>query len=286
MNSNISKELVEVMRKFQTLSRSFVVIGGVSTFIYDYHEKAKPSAVRTTFTSDIDLAVRDSDKLEDVEIEKIFKELGYSPEMTSVSESSKPLIKYSKKIDQGEIEVESLVPLIGPERTRGGKLHVIKNVMRGLVAQQLRYLDILLDNPYRVKLSEVSKDENDKDRFVQIPSPGNYLLHKFLTLRRRQSSATQEKDAFYIFDILNRFEAEWNYLGSDIKRVIETFSCYREVKSFVLDFEIFFKDEKSEGIILLMNEYERGYKNKFNLSRPQAVKYFSDFIKVLKNCIG
>lgn len=114
-----------------------------------------------------------------------------------------------------------------------------------------------------------------------VPSPGCYLVHKFLTLKRRDQLAKKEKDAFYIFDILNRFESNWEFLVSEIAQTMKAFDAYKEVRSFTNDFSEFFKEPTSEGILLIMSEYNRTYVDEFDLSDAQAVAFIQSFIQKL-----
>ena len=73
----------------------------------------------------------------------------------------------------------------------------------GVVAQALRFVDLLLDEP-----AELTIDERDgEDRFagrVRVPGVGYFVLQKALTFRRRQHSQKRYKDLFYIFDVADK----------------------------------------------------------------------------------
>lgn len=100
-------------------------------------------------------------------------------------------------------------------------------------------------------------------------------------MKRRHQQPKREKDAFYIFDILNRFEKNWDFLVLDVKKAISEFKRYREVKSFASDFLAHFREATSEGTILVMNEYNRSYSDKFSLTENQVVAFVKSFSRQL-----
>lgn len=146
----------------------------------------------------------------------------------------------------------------------------------------LRFLDLLLHVPDRIPLSKLTKQNEDHDLFFQIPQPAHYLIHKYITLHRRTKIEAKQKDAFYIFDFLVRFEKSWQILIRQMQDLIQSgdFKC-RQVKDFVRSFRAFFSSETSEGVMLLMEEYNRSYAGKYKLTARQAFDQVDRFILIL-----
>lgn len=282
MRADLAKEIADVIKKLQPISKDFVVIGGVSTYLYDFHELADVVQIKTTYTQDIDIAVPAYVSKNDMDIEKDFNSLGYQKEQSFFIDSPKPLFKYTKVLSDGEIEVEFLVPLQGSEYDRKGKQKTVKEIAGGITAQQLRFLDILLDNPYLITLDNLSGDKTDIGIFVKIPSPENYIVHKFITLGRRTDQTKREKDAFYLFDVLNRFKSNREGIAIAVAVLIKKYIKIHDIRDFKIKFQKFFESRSSEGIVLFMSEYNRTYKEKFEITEEQVIAHFQDFINLIK----
>jgi len=54
--------------------------------------------------------------------------------------------------DVDRYTVEFLTPMTGAAVRRSGRAAVTSNIQEGITAQRLRYLDLLLDSPWRVSL--------------------------------------------------------------------------------------------------------------------------------------
>lgn len=281
MNQNLIDEVANIVRTLDPISKSFVVVGGISTFLFDYHELADTVDIKTTYTKDLDVAIPPKLKISDKDIEQRFFNLGFTSDLSIIGDSKSPLIKYSKIIADGEIEVEFLVPLLGSDYDKDGNLKNIKNIAPGIVAQQLRYLDILINNPYTLSLEDLTGNIDDKGKIINIPNPENYLLHKFITLTRRQTPAQKEKDAFYLFDVINRFKSKLPQIAAKLNQLIADKNSIRDVKNFKDDYNKFFSTVSSGGITLFMNEYRRGYSERFQIEPEQVVAHFMDFHKLL-----
>lgn len=282
MRKDLTSEVASVIKKLNPLSQDFVIVGGVSTFLYDFHPLADRVKIKTTFTQDIDIAVPGRVPKASVNIEQEFAALGYSKDPSFLVDSARPLIKYSKELEDGEIEIEFLVPLMGAELNRDGTPKTLMEITTGVIAQQLRYLDILIDHPTCISLENLTNDSQDADILLKIPNPANYLLHKFITLSRRSHDAKKEKDAFYLYDVLNRFKSNHKLIGESTSELIKKYNKIGDVKNFKRNYLDFFNSPSSEGIKLFMREYNRTYIDQFKISENQVVAHFMDFINYVE----
>ncbi len=273
VNPLVLRELRAVAQAFEGISGNFVIVGGAATALFDLYARADPySPVKTAYTLDIDVAVDGRVVVAVEEVKKRFQEIGYEQILLPIADTPKPLIKYEKQIEGKAFEVEFLVPLFGRDPDRQGRRRVVEVVADGIHAQQLRFLDILTDRAEEVTLP------GEGELKLRVPNPGNYLVHKYLTLHRRDQTVKREKDSFYVFDILNRFAEHHEYLAQEVIAVCKGF---KQAKSFPRDFCAFYADSESEGIVLLMAEYRRSYSEKFPLTAEQACAFIREFSRLL-----
>lgn len=90
-----------------------------------------------------------------------------------------------------ELRLEFLIP----ERGKGGLDYRLVKPL-GVRAVPLRYLDMLLKDPIKLKEGGVE---------VRVPKPLNYCLHKLIIAQRRTEEEKREKDvlhATYVLEIL------------------------------------------------------------------------------------
>jgi len=97
-----------------------------------------------------------------------------------------------------EVEIEFLAPARGD-----GSVRVVE-LQKGVTAQALRDVDILLDEPVRVRMDDGSPlaMELPYRGTFQIPKVGHFCIQKAL-IHRRRSVEQQIKDVFYVFDLIN-----------------------------------------------------------------------------------
>ena len=87
----------------------------------------------------------------------------------------------------------------------------------GIVAQQLRFLDLLLEDPLRLDLDERA----GKERFagtVRVPQVGLFVLQKALTFQRRRERPKRYKDLAYLFDLTDESRGLQETIRHDIQR--------------------------------------------------------------------
>jgi hypothetical protein len=97
---------------------------------------------------------------------------------------------------------EFLTPLVGSSTARSGKRKATQNVA-GVNTQQLRHVDLLLHDPWTVRLPAADFELSD-DAPVRIANPVNYVTQKLLIHKKREP-ASRAKDILYIHDTLQVF---------------------------------------------------------------------------------
>ena len=174
MEKSQSKLCMDVLRRLQDsgVLHSMVIVG--SWCVYFYKEYFKQSKyVPVIKTRDIDflvpIPIKSSSK---VNIPEILQDLGF-------------IVGFQGregyvKLEHPELIVEFLVP----ERGRGSnKPYKIDQL--GVNAQQLRYLDFLVDNTITITIEGLH---------LRLPHPAAYALHKFIIFKRRKKGDKHERD--------------------------------------------------------------------------------------------
>jgi hypothetical protein len=100
---------------------------------------------------------------------------------------------------------EFLTPLKGNEYRRGGNRKATKRIL-GVVSQQLRYLEILLESPWSVDLDQAKGFPLPAQRTIRVANPAGFLAHKVL-IHQRRCRGKVAKDILYIHDTLETFGA-------------------------------------------------------------------------------
>jgi Nucleotidyltransferase len=112
--------------------------------------------------------------------------------------------------DEGSFYAEFLTPLVGPPKAA-------TSAIAGVTAQALRYLEILIVEPWSVLLGEPEFPVGPKAVEVRIANATSYLAQKILILGKR-SAPDRAKDVLYLHDTLVTFGrslAELEKIGTD-----------------------------------------------------------------------
>jgi len=128
-----------------------VVVGGWAHRLYGLHSMSRASGFQPLMTEDADIAAPTKMKKKGESIAELLKREGF--EETSSVKTSLPSASTALAIEDGGLYVEFLVPLIGGDYRRDGSRNTTARV-EGVTAQKLRYLDIVVTEPWTVRLSD------------------------------------------------------------------------------------------------------------------------------------
>jgi hypothetical protein len=95
-----------------------------------------------------------------------------------------------------------LTPLVGGERRRDGSPDVTERVA-GVVAQKLRYLELLLIAPWSVN-ARAKPGLNSEPTTLQIANPASYVVQKLL-IHDRRKPLDRAKDVLHVHDTIELF---------------------------------------------------------------------------------
>jgi hypothetical protein len=217
--------------------KDFVLVGGFGSYLYQFHERAKPTELSPLLTYDIDLAsphrisVRGGKS-----VHQSLSEIGLEQELTG--NCTPPLVKYFPKDKKPSMYVEFLTPLRGSE-TKRGVPDITQNIQPDLSAQKLRFLDLLLKDPWEISTSSVPALTKRPKLVVRIPHPGMFIMQKILISDRR-TDTSRTKDFAYIYQTLVYLREDFEAIAKEYIVLIDNREWEKWYKSFIkLSKEIF-----------------------------------------------
>jgi hypothetical protein len=86
-------------------------------------------------------------------------------------------------------------------------------VQKGLHAEALRYVSIIVENTLQLEIDDAKSAQGDRPLIVQVPKPAAYIFQKGLSFPGRRDKQKASKDLYYIFDILVKIPNEYIFEG-------------------------------------------------------------------------
>ena len=223
-----------------------VLVGGWVPHLYRrLWPSESPVEARRTFDLDAavrgPLAVRSRSRLD-----VLLAAEGYTQILGGPSELAAQI--YQSPPNSDLLPIEFLAPLTGRRQ------QATIQIQKGVTAQALRYLNILLENTFDVRLSAEAVAGSVGELTVRIPIPGAYVFHRGL-IHPRGISRRRGKDLYYIFetwaslpDLRDRIVTEITQMRSRYPR-----AWYRRFRS---NLESLFASGAAEGVLLVFEQYE------------------------------
>ena len=176
-----------------------VLVGGWAHRLFQYHPWGKPLEFEVLMTEDADLGVPIpllSLPLDTPDIHTLLLQAGFHWSGREGGDL------YSLGIEEGNFYVEFIAPLIGSATDRGGRPKAQARV-GGINAEMLRYVDLLLKEPWQYALVPEHGFSWEKVKNpLRVANPVSYLMQKVLTVERRPQESKKAKDVLYIHDTL------------------------------------------------------------------------------------
>ncbi|MBE0417339.1 MAG: hypothetical protein IBX63_06215 [Coriobacteriia bacterium] len=218
-----------------------VVAGGWVPHIYELLHDAN-TAGRSPRTRDIDLAVPRSVPVRDRSIDELLKGAGFRCEFHSLD--SPPVTKYvATRDDDDTIEIEFITD--APGASEAAIL-----VQPDLTAQELHYVGLLLEGPWRVDLADLT--DGDVELTILVPRPGAFIFHKSLVFKDRRDRLKAEKDLYYIFFVLDTFPEWRDAIATELEHFADQKSAW--FKKSLKNLSAIFDDPESTGVDALLNQ--------------------------------
>jgi hypothetical protein len=197
-----------VLQALEPRLRDIVVTGGWAWYLYRKYltgERKLPGE----FTLDVDIVLPRRLTVIGSQLDKMLATADFEVDMEG--DENPPVTRYSWPSAEAP---EAVVEFLTPARASGDKATL---AIDGVVAQQLHFMDLLLDDPSVVEVNEHAEGETFVGS-VQVPRVGHFVLQKALTFRRRHDREKRYKDLFYIFDLADESRHLSTTLENDILR--------------------------------------------------------------------
>jgi len=195
-----NKHFVRLVEALSPWLEQMVIIGGWAHRLYRLHTLSQPLEFEPLATLDTDIAVPKKLEVKDEDVPTRLKASGFNEEF--FGEHRPPVTHYTLGERGGGFYAEFLTPLIGGTENRGKPTATLS--VAGVNSQKLRYLEMLLNAPWRVTLENSSGFLVKRPTVVQIPNAAAYLAQKLLIHDRRKRKE-RAKDAMYIHDTIQTF---------------------------------------------------------------------------------
>lgn len=160
----------------QPWRHQIVFAGGWAYRLYRQHPLAIIPPYDALYTRDADVALGDKEAF-DGNIKEALAKAGFQEELES--EFRPPVSKYTLGKEEQGFYVEFLTTLRGSGIRRSGEYDATTE-LAGVIAQKLRYMDLLLIDPWHVSLAADANSTEALDR-LQIPNPVAFIAQKLQT---------------------------------------------------------------------------------------------------------
>jgi hypothetical protein len=150
-------------------------------------------------TRDADLAFSTDENLAG-DVREALTKAGFTEEF--LGEDSPPATHYRLGDEDVGFYAEFLTPLVGGD-VKWGKRDTTAS-KAGITAQKLRYLDVLLVEPWSVRVGPQRQIPTAADVDLLVPNPTSFVVQKLL-IHSARPSHKKAQDVLYIHDTLELF---------------------------------------------------------------------------------
>lgn len=192
-----------------------VVIGGWAHRLYRFHPSATSLPYLPLQTRDADVAFSLAAQLEG-SIGAALKQADFREDFRG--EHRPPAIQYRLGDEDQGFYVEFLTSLVGSGVRRDGTPDATVG-KAGITAQKLRYLDLLLQQPWIVRLDATVAAPLTTPADVRVANPVGFLAQKLLIHKYRPPDK-QAQDALYVHDTLELFGGALQALRTEWRDVL------------------------------------------------------------------
>ncbi len=245
MTENLARGLFKTLATLKPYLPQIVIGGGWAPFLY-YHYLIKNRQHAPVLTSDIDLMVRHRVPILGRKTidELLTVEAGL--ETTFKSMENPAVIHYEGTIDGVEVEIEFLTDQTGPQQEK------VIEVQKGLHAEALRYVSIIIENTLKLEIDDVESAQGNLPLIVQVPKPAAYIFQKGLSFSRRRDKRKASKDLYYIFDILPGIPEKYTLSSGDFEDLRGNHPAW--FKKFEANLSTQFEGPESEGPLRIVEQ--------------------------------
>jgi len=223
-----------------------VLVGGWVPHLYRrLWPSDSPVEARRTF--DLDAAVRGPLTVRHrSRLDGLLAAEGYAPILGGANGLAAQI--YQSPANSDLLPIEFLAPLTGRRQ------YATIRIQEGVTAQALRYLNILLENSFEVRLSAEAATGSVGELTVRIPIPGAYVFHRGL-IHPGGISRRRGKDLYYIFETWASLPGQRDRIVAEMSQMHDRYprAWYRRFRS---NLESLFASTAGEGVLLVFEQYE------------------------------
>ena len=221
-----------------------VLVGAWANRLYQFHPLAKHSQAASPrlMTVDVDLAIASSGV--SGSLKKVMEHAGFRESVRG--EAKPPATKYHPPgvEDDNGFYLEFVSPLTGGPVQRGGRTKQT-TCISGIVAWQLRDIDVLLRAPWELELTAAhGLPLDDTSIPIRVAAPERYLLQKVLSIPRRSTPNKMGKDLLYLHDAFITFGTELEGLAEPFALVASEYLKDKRRRRMLISFESMQRDDR------------------------------------------
>jgi hypothetical protein len=244
------------MRAVAPYLDQLVLVGGFAARLYRFHPRAASTDIDPILTFDVDFAAPGTLRAAGRQtLSDLVATAGLDPQL--FADHDPPVMKFfpratgkSARTERGaRCYVEFLTPLTGRGTDREGMEVITREIQPGITAQALRYLDLLLVDPWRILLAAVPDMKGfAKGTFVQVPHPGLFVVQKILISDGRRPG-DRAKDMAYVYDVLGLFRRDLADIAGTVRETLAKNKAWQRWRArFVQTANGLFKSPRSPGV--------------------------------------
>jgi predicted nucleotidyltransferase len=275
MNEAFVRSFFSTLAILRSYLPQFVVAGGWAPFLY-YRYYVKDRTHIPILTSDMDLMVNQNVSIVGSKtIDQLLTEAQFSTAFKT--KDTPPIIHYEGAIEGVAVEIEFLT-----DQT-GSRPDVVLEVQKGLHAEALRYVSILVENVLQLTVDDEAWIASSSPLIVQVPSPAAYIFQKGLAFTRRRDKTKAAKDLYYLFDILAGIPQIRDEILADFDVFSKTHPKW--FRTFTGNLEKYFASINAEGTLGVFAQRPAGVFPGLegNQFRQFAFRTFEEFIHQLRS---
>jgi hypothetical protein len=239
MNDLLVSGFLKTLRILKDYLPVIVIGGGWAPFIYHRYLLGNKDH-EPIRTRDIDFMVPlNVPVIGNKTVDQVLVEAGF--EAVFKSRDIPPNIHYEGNIDNMDVEIEFLT-----DQT-GSNPDIVLEVQKGLHAEALRFISIVIDNVAKVTVDDSVSIGHPSTLIVKVPTPAAYIFHKGLVFRRRKDPEKKAKDLYYIFDIITGCSQIVPAIMDDFTQLSRKYPVW--FKTFIGNLSLYFETISSDGVL-------------------------------------
>lgn len=245
MMDDFARGFLKTLTVLRPYLQQIVIGGGWVPFLY-YRFLVKNRELTSVLTRDIDFMV--GHQVPIVGPQTIDEILTKEAKLTTAFKGieNPAVIHYEGAIDGVEIEIEFLTDQTGSQEEK------VLVVQKGLHAEALRYVSIIVENTMPLEIDDAESGQRDRPLIVQVPKPAAYIFQKGLSFPVRRDKLKASKDLYYIFDILAKIPNEYIFEGDCIEMLARKHPAWFD--QFISNLSSQFESANAEGPIRIAEQ--------------------------------